>query len=55
MFFMQIKRKQATFTQMFFYMRKKHKKRKKYKNVKQVTFFFLDVFYANKKHENANK
>ena len=58
MFFMQIKRKQATFTQMFFYMRKKHKKhknRKKYKNVKHVTFFFLDVFYANKKHENANK
>ena len=37
---------------MFFYT---HKKRKKYKNVKQATFFFLDVFYANKKHENTNK
>ena len=32
-----------------------HKKHKKHKNVKQVTFFFLDIFYANKKHENANK
>ena len=52
-------------------MHKKHKKhkkqtsdfhsnvflyaKKKYKNVRQATFFFLDIFYANKKHETKNK
>ena len=50
-----IKSRQVTFTQMFFYTHKKHKKHKKHKNVKQATFFFLDVFYANKKHKSANK
>ena len=50
-----IKSKQMIFTQML--RTKKHKmykKHKKHKNVKQATFF-LDVFYANKKHENANE
>ena len=47
-----IKSRQVTFTQMFFYTHKKHKK---HKNAKQATFFFLDVFYANKRHKNANK
>ena len=47
------KRKQATFTQMFFFAHIKHKKHKKYikaQNVKHAIFFFLDVFYA---HKNA--
>ena len=54
-----VKCKQVTFTQMPLFIRTKehkmHKKHKKHKNVKQATFFFLDVFYANKKHENATK
>ena len=40
---------------VFLYAQKKHKMHKKHKNVKQVTFFFLDIFFANKKHENTNK
>ena len=32
-----------------------HKKHKKYKTVKQATFFFLDVFYTHKKHKKHKK
>ena len=28
---------------------------KKHKNVKQATFFFLDVFYEHKKHRKHKK
>ena len=51
-----IKSKQMIFTQMLLTKKHKmHKKHKKHKNVKQATFFFLNGFYANKEHENANE
>ena len=51
-----IKSKQMIFTQMLRTKKHKmHKKHKKHKNVEQATFFFLDVFYANKKCENVSE
>ena len=40
----------------FFYEKISHiKSIKKHKNVKQATFFFLDVFYEHKKHKKHKK
>ena len=41
----------------FFYMRKfyTHKKHKKHENVKQATFFLLDVFMSIKSMKMSNK
>ena len=48
------KRKQATFTQMFFFLcaqkMQKAQNAQKVQNARQVTFFLLDVFYV---HKNA--